>query len=203
MLARFALREKGKRVLESTLTMEKRILDMGCGRNKHPGAVGMDRVNLPEVDLVHNLNQIPYPIKDNFFDEVYATHVIEHMDSVLAVMEEIHRICRPHARVTLITPHHTDSISWQDPTHQWHLNSYSFNYFEPSYHTNHYTQARFKIIRKELEMASIWKILGMQFLINLDNRFPGLRFVRKFWEQHLCFLFRGKQLTFTLEVVKD
>ena len=75
MLARFALREKGKRVLESTLTMEKRILDMGCGRNKHPGAVGMDRVNLPEVDLVHNLNQIPYPIKDNFFDEVYATHV--------------------------------------------------------------------------------------------------------------------------------
>jgi len=73
-------------------------------------------------------------------------------------MEEIHRICRPHARVTLITPHHTDSISWQDPTHQWHLNSYSFNYFEPSYHTNHYTQARFKIIRKKLEMASIWII---------------------------------------------
>ena len=203
MLARFALREKGKRVLESTLTMEKRILDMGCGRNKRPGAIGMDRVKLPEVDLVHNLNQIPYPIKDNFFDEVYATHVIEHMDSVLAVMEEIHRICRPHARVTLITPHYTDSISWQDPTHQWHLNSYSFSYFEPSYHTNHYTQARFKIIRKEVEMASIWKVLGFQFLINLDNRFPGLRFVRKFWEQYLCFLFRGKQLTFTLEVVKD
>jgi len=89
--------------------MEKRILDMGCGRNKHPGAVGMDRVNLPEVDLVHNLNPIPYPIKDNIFDEVYATHVIEHMDSVLAVMEEIHRICRPQARVTLITPHYTDS----------------------------------------------------------------------------------------------
>ncbi len=182
--------------------MKKRVLDMGCGRNKRPGAIGMDRVKLPEVDLVHDLNQTPYPIKDNLFDEVYATHVIEHMDSVLAVMEEIHRICRPHARVTLITPHYTDSISWQDPTHQWHLNSYSFNYFEPSYHTNHYTQARFKIIRKELEMASIWKILGFQFLINLDNRFPGLRFVRKFWEQYLCFLFRGKQLTFTLEVVK-
>ncbi len=51
-------------------------------------------------------------------------------------------------------------------------------------------------------MASIWKLLVLQFLINLDNRFSGLRFVRKFWEQYLGFLFRGKQLTFTLEVVK-
>ncbi len=89
--------------------MKKRILDMGCGRNKRPGAIGMDRVMLPEVDLVHDLNWIPYPSQDNIFDEVYATHVIKHMDSILAVMEEIHRICRPHARVTLITPHYTDS----------------------------------------------------------------------------------------------
>ncbi len=96
--------------------MKTRTPDMGCGRNKRPGAIGMDRVKLPEVDLVHDLNRIPYPIKDNIFDEVYATHVIEHMDSVLAVMEEIYRICRPHARVTLITPHYTDSsrqIGWE------------------------------------------------------------------------------------------
>lgn len=179
--------------------MTKRILDIGCGANKRPGAIGMDRVGLDGVDLVHDLNRFPYPFDDKTFDEIFAVHVIEHMDSILRVMEEVYRIAKPHARITVITPHHTDSISWQDPTHRWHLNSYSFSYFEPNYHTNHYTTARFRVLHKELEMASVWKLLGIQFLINLDHRFPRVRFIRKFWEQYLCFLMRGKQLTFTLE----
>lgn len=162
----------------------------------------MDRVGLPGVDLVHDLNRIPYPFEDNHFDEVHATHVIEHVDSILAVMEEIHRICKPGARVTIITPHYSDSISWQDPTHRWHLNSYSFDYFDPDYHTNHYTQARFRIVKRTVELASAWKLLGVQALVNSDARSPRYRFARKFWEQYLSFILRGKQLTFVLEAVK-
>ena len=117
-------------------------------------------------------------------------------------MEEIHRITAPNARTTIITPHHSDAISWQDPTHRWHLNSYSFSYFEPTYHTNYYSRARFRIRRREIELASIWKLLGIQYLINLDHRFPALSFLRKLWEQHLCYVMRGKQMTFVLETVK-
>ncbi len=179
-----------------------KILELGCGRTKHPGAIGIDRIPLPGVDVVHDLDRRPYPFDDNTFDEIYATHIIEHLDSVLAVMEEIYRIARPDARVVIITPHHSDAISWQDPTHKWHLNSYSFNYFDPAYHTNYYTTSRFRIKSKHVELASIWKSLGMQWLINLDNRFPAMRFVRKLWEQHLCYVLRGKQLTFVLETVK-
>lgn len=180
----------------------KRILDIGCGRNKRPGAVGIDRVRLPGVDLVQDLNRFPYSFANETFDEVYAVHVIEHMDSILRVMEEIHRISKPGALVTVITPHYTDPVSWQDPTHKWHLSSYSFNYFTPEYHTNHYSPARFRILTRDLELARIWRTLGLQYLVNLDNRRPALRFLRKLWEQHLCFLMRGKQLTFVLEVVK-
>jgi SAM-dependent methyltransferase len=179
-----------------------KILELGCGRVKHPDAIGIDRVPLPGVDVVHDLNRSPYPFGDNTFDEVHATHIIEHLDSILGVMEEIYRISRPNARVVIITPHHSDAISWQDPTHKWHLNSYSFSYFEPTYHTNYYTTARFRIRSKTVELASIWKALGVQFLVNLDNRFPSMRFIRKLWEQHFCFVLRGKQLTFVLEAVK-
>jgi SAM-dependent methyltransferase len=179
-----------------------KILELGCGRTKHPHAIGIDRVPLPGVDVVHDLNRGPYPFEDDTFDEVYAVHVVEHLDSILAVMEEIHRITRPNARVVIITPHHSDAISWQDPTHRWHLTSYSFSYFEPTYHTNYYTRARFRIRSKHVELASIWKTLGIQALVNLDNRYPSLRFVRKLWEQHLCYILRGKQLTFELETVK-
>ncbi len=178
------------------------VLELGCGRTKHPFAVGIDRVALPGVDIVHDLNQLPYPFPDNTFDQVYAIHVIEHLDSILGVMGEIHRITRPNARVVVITPHHSDAISWQDPTHKWHLNSYSFSYFDPSYHTNYYTTARFRIISRHTELASIWKTLGLQYLINLDNRRPSMRFIRKLWEQHLCYVVRGKQLEFVLETVK-
>jgi SAM-dependent methyltransferase len=195
------VREDGIVAVADELRQPK-ILELGCGRTKHPNAVGIDRISLPGVDVVHDLNRSPYPFEDNTFDEVYAIHVIEHLDSVLAVMEEIHRITRPNARVVIITPHHSDAISWQDPTHKWHLNSYSFSYFEPSYHTNYYTTARFRIKSKEVELASVWKSLGIQYLVNLDNRFPALRFTRKLWEQHLCFVLRGKQLTFVLETVK-
>jgi ubiquinone/menaquinone biosynthesis C-methylase UbiE len=162
----------------------------------------MDRVALPGVDLVHDLNRIPYPFDDDYFDELYATHVIEHVDSILAVMEEIHRISKPGALVTIITPHYSDSISWQDPTHKWHLNSYSFDYFDPSYHTNHYTQARFRVLNRAVELASPWKVLGIQALVNSDGRSRRFRFARKFWEQYLSFLMRGKQLTFVLGAVK-
>ena len=55
---------------------QPKILELGCGRIKHPNAVGIDRISLPGVDVVHDLNRRPYPFEDNTFDEVYAIHVI-------------------------------------------------------------------------------------------------------------------------------
>jgi SAM-dependent methyltransferase len=188
-----------------------RVLELGCGRQKAPGALGVDRVPLPGVDVVCDLNHVPYPFRDNVFDEVRAVHVIEHLDSIVASMEEIFRIGKPGSRLTLVTPHYSDSISWQDPTHKWHLNSYSFRYFDLNWKqesystqtsTDYYTSASFLTLRRHVEMAKLWKWLGLAFLINLDNRFPAMRFVRKFWEQYLCFLLRGKQMTFVFEIRK-
>jgi hypothetical protein len=39
-------------------------------------------------------------------------------------------------------------------------------------------------------------------LVNIDYRFPSLRFIRKFWEQYLNAIVRGKEIHFELEVVK-
>jgi len=36
-----------------------KILDVGCGTAKINGAIGIDRVNLPKVNIVHDLNQFP------------------------------------------------------------------------------------------------------------------------------------------------
>ncbi len=56
------------------------ILDIGCGINKIPDAVGMDIDPDSKADIIHDLNVFPYPINDNAFDRIYAKHIIEHLD---------------------------------------------------------------------------------------------------------------------------
>ena len=68
----------------------------------------MDKISLPGVDIVHDLNTFPYPFADSSFDEIYAMHVIEHLDSIVRAMEEIHRLAKPNAKVVIVTPHYSD-----------------------------------------------------------------------------------------------
>ena len=44
--------------------------------------------------------------------------------------------------------------------------------------------------------------VGLELLVNLDQRSPSFRFTRKFWEFYLSTIFRGKELRFEFEVVK-
>ena len=96
-------------------------VDLGCGPNKTPDAVGVDHFPYPGVDVVCNLDEAPWPLDDNSFDRIIASHVIEHVKSIPDFMREIHRIARPGAEVWIRTPHFSSHNSWQDPTHRWHL----------------------------------------------------------------------------------
>ena len=178
-----------------------KTLDIGCGRHKFPGSVGLDAVPLDTVDVVHDLNVYPYPFEADTFDRIRAIHVIEHLQSIVKTMEELHRIAKPGAIVTIVTPHYTDSSSWQDPTHIWHLNTRSFNYFQEDFKTNWYSTARFRVARAHVQLLKMYSWLGIERLVNLRNR--KFRFIRQFWEQHLCYVVRGKVLEFELVAIKD
>lgn len=81
------------------------ILDIGCGSAKTPGAVGLDISPDTDADIVHNLDELPYPIEDASFDQILMQDVIEHVREPIKVLEELHRIARPGARIQLRTPH--------------------------------------------------------------------------------------------------
>lgn len=166
------------------------------------GAIGIDRIALPNVDIVHDLNSFPYPFEDNTFDEIHATHIIEHLDSIIKLMEELFRISKPGSKVVIITPHYSDFQSWNDPTHKWHLTTYSFRYFEPGYESSYYTTARFRIESIQIDMARLWRAFGVEALMNFSLRHESLRSVRKFWEGYLSFIVRAGAMTFTLRSLK-
>jgi SAM-dependent methyltransferase len=174
-----------------------RILDVGCGVNKHPGAIGLDRNPRTRADVVADLDRFPYPFRDSAFDQLRAIHVIEHVADVLRTMEEFHRLVRPGGSIVVETPHYTDFSSFCDPTHRWHLNSFSFRYFgEDHAGFGYYTQARLRETKVRVRLLAFWRWLGFEFLVNASVRF------RRFWEYYLCYLVRGKAMHFEFEVLK-
>jgi SAM-dependent methyltransferase len=187
------------------MTDEKKILDVGCGWNKHPGAIGLDSNPRAKPDVVHDLGDIPYPFRESEFDEVIASHVIEHVPDMMAFISELHRVTRPGGRLKVLAPHYTNPDWASDPTHRNHLNSYTFNYFLEDPRRRlfpFYTDIVLKPVRVHVSLANLWRALGVQFIVNLDQRWPSLRFTRKLWEHYLSFICRGKELYFEFEVVK-
>lgn len=181
------------------------ILDVGCGRNKYPGAIGLDISPKTAADVVHDLGLFPYPFPDSEFDLVVGNHVIEHVPDVMGFMAELHRITKPGGRIRLLTPHYTNPDWPTDPTHRNHFNCYSFLTFSPGNRQlfPYYTEVELKPIRTYVSLANLWKALGIQWLVNLDQQAPSLRWTRKMWEYYGSAIMRGKELQFEFEVVKQ
>jgi SAM-dependent methyltransferase len=172
----------------------RRILDVGCGINKYPGAIGIDRNPRSRADVLCDLDRSAYPFAAETFDEIRAVHVIEHVADVIRTMEEFWRLLRPGGRLLVVTPHYTDFSSFCDPTHRRHLTSFSFRYFgEDHGGFGYYTPVRFREISVRVRLLALWKWLGLEWLINASRRF------RLFWEHYLCFVVRGKLIEFRLE----
>jgi SAM-dependent methyltransferase len=132
-------------------------VDLGCGTRKMKGAIGMDIVPVPGVDVVASMER-GLPFKDNSLDGVYAYHVLEHMDDFLAIMGEIWRVCRDGALVRIKVPHASSPFMvWKDPTHRRGLSIATFAYFDDTYFDgiafSYYSPARFRIEKAKLNFT--------------------------------------------------
>jgi SAM-dependent methyltransferase len=174
-----------------------RILDVGCGVNKLAGAIGIDRNPNTRADVLCDLDRLPYPFRDSSFDRLQAVHVIEHVSDVIKTMEEFHRLLRAGGEALIVTPHYTDFSSFCDPTHRWHLNSFSLRYFgEDNAGFGYYSSARFEEVSVRVKLLALWRYLGFEWAVNASLRF------RRFWEYYLCFVVRGKVIEWRLRAVK-
>jgi SAM-dependent methyltransferase len=181
-----------------------KILDVGCGSNKFEGAIGLDNNPKTSADVIHDLGEIPYPFEDSEFDLIVTRHVAEHVPDLMAFVSELYRITRDGGRIRIVTPHYTNPDWATDPTHRNHINSYTFNTFMADRQVfDFYTDVRLRPVSTYVSLLGLWKALGIEFVVNLDQKNYKLRFLRKFWEHYLSYIFRGKELHFEFEVVKD
>lgn len=80
-------------------------IDIGCGRDKiTPDALGFDRRQAPEVDVVGDAS-VAMPYADGQFDFVYSSHALEDMTDTTAVLGEWVRILRKGGHLIVQVPH--------------------------------------------------------------------------------------------------
>lgn len=106
----------------------RRTLDIGCGRRKLPGSIGLDARGVPGVDVIADLNR-RLPFKDAQFDAVNADQVLEHISDLPALISEIHRILRPSGFLVAHVPYFRSSWAHVDPTHVRCFTLRSMDYF--------------------------------------------------------------------------
>ena len=126
----------------------KAILNLGCGDKYLHGATNVDLYS-PNVDVRHDLNSFPYPFDDSTFDEVKCQNVIEHLNDVIRVMEELHRIAKPHGSISVRVPHFRSACLYEDLTHRHGFAWRSFDMFvDGTEFYGEYSKAKFTYIRR-------------------------------------------------------
>jgi len=169
------------------------VLNLGAGKKRRSDAVNVDLVADTQPELVWDLNRLPWPLPDNHFREVNANDVLEHLDDLVRVMEEIHRVCTSGATVKITVPHYSCSNAFTDPTHRHYFSWFSFHYFTGENQWEFYTNSRFRRLSTSLYFYP--GILN-KLVWRLANRSPET------YERHWAWIFPAWFLAFELEVIK-
>lgn len=179
---------------EHTKPMQKESLKdnikiiLGGGTRAQEGWVNLDILDLPEVDIICNLNK-GIPLPDNSVIEVKARHILEHLDDTVKIMEEIWRVCKPNARVFIKSPYYTSIGAFKDPTHKRFFTERTFEYFLPKSHWRTVPDYHFRCTFEINSIGYIWSSRWIRFL-------PFKSFLRKhFWNI-------ARTIIITLRVVK-
>lgn len=185
--------------------MKEIILDVGCGSSKIPGAIGIDQFPLKDVDVIHNLNSIPWPFEGEKFDRIVFSHSISHLSDLPLVIEECHRLLKPDGLIEIVAPHYSSDNFNTDPTHRIHLGFRSMNYFvnNTDFGYRYISDSIcFKLVKAAIsfrEADTSWrkttklnllKAIGIEWSV---NKFPRI------YERFFCWVLPASEVYFLLQ----
>lgn len=136
-------------------------INLGAGREPSPGWVRVDILDLPDIDVVHDLSVFPWPFKDNEAEEIKAIDLFEHIEpsKTILFVEECWRILKPGGKLFIQTPHWQSPNCWIDPTHYRGFSAQSLDYFDPStdFGRNYpyYSRCKFKVTANVTENMNV------------------------------------------------
>ena len=110
-------------------------LDLGSGENQEPGFINMDCRKLTGIDIVHDIESLPWPLPDGCATLVMARHLVEHINPAnfgfINFMNECWRVLKIDGQMLITTPYGGSVGYWGDPTHINGCTNFTWNYFDP------------------------------------------------------------------------
>jgi SAM-dependent methyltransferase len=135
-------------------------LNLGCENEYLDGWVNLDLDKKVRADVYHNLDKFPYPFKDNEFDEILASHILEHVSDLDKTMKELYRITKDRGLIYINSPHFSDPQKWSEFSHkhcfsyitfgEWFCNKDLYPLFEIVKKKISFTRINFKFMNKIL-----------------------------------------------------
>ncbi len=107
-------------------------IDIGCGRNKRPGWVGLDSEDFGQ-EYVRDLTK-GLPFADNTVNEVNLSHSLEHFragEELFFLLHEIYRVSCHRAKIHIRVPHASEPEAF-DPAHVSQWNESALRYLDQS-----------------------------------------------------------------------
>ncbi|MFH1802088.1 MAG: methyltransferase domain-containing protein [archaeon] len=158
-------------------------LNLGCGIDIRKGFINIDFEDIKGVDIVFDLNNVPYPFKDNQFEHIIMKNILEHLNDPYKTMQEIHRISCKGAIVEIQTPHFSSDNAWGDLQHKRGFNSATFK--------NPNISGRFGIMEQKITFPN--HRFFMRSIANLNT---------SFYERHLAYILPAIDLVVKLVAKK-
>lgn len=178
-------------------------LNLGGGLRPLHGHYLLDLVDLPGVDVQADLNEPLDLLPTGSVEAVHCRHLLEHIDNLLPLLEELHRVVRPGGEIDIRVPHFSNPYGYSDPTHVRFFGLYSFFYFAddqdqprrkvPAF----YSRCRFRVNQIHIRlMHANWfdKVVRsmLQPLINLSSGWQD------WYERRLCRLFPANEIQYRI-----
>src|SRR4030095_5868108 len=159
-----------------------KILLLGSGNQRHlvvrykPAEPNEEIIRVDfdprcKPDVMHDLNVIPYPFKNDEFDQIHAYEVMEHLGqqgdwrAFFAQFTELARILKPEGWLIITSPKCTSPWLWGDPGHTRYIGLESMSYLDQSQYIlqvgktqmtdyRHVYQANFEVAMFDTEKMS-------------------------------------------------
>lgn len=103
-------------------------VEIGCGKTKTEGYIGVDRFELDGVDIVADINE-GLPFETNSVDVIFACHSLEHMENLQNVMDEIFRISKHGAIINILAPYYNTYTNIANFFHKINFNEDTMRFF--------------------------------------------------------------------------
>jgi SAM-dependent methyltransferase len=149
-------------------------LNLGCGNDFK---YGKDWIN---IDITEPCNvkadiREGLPFEDQFFNLIWASHILEHLPDLRMIQRELARVMKLWGTLNVIVPYYLSPDAWGDPTHCRAFSEESFQscywvgFSVVSLEFKKYSKRRSKtedtwlhvdMRRNELEYSEVYDALG-------------------------------------------